>query len=109
MWSIFLKREMLDSVTGILHVFSNASYVMFWFVVSAILLCISILVSMHFSFILLNPEYKARHFLRTEARVISEIANLVKLLVGLWKSVRVNKDATEEDTERDEIDKLYFL
>ena len=60
---------------------------------------------MHFGSILLNPEYKSRHFLRTEARVSSELASFLKLLMGPWNNcVRANKDATEENTERDEID-----
>ena len=45
------------------------------------------------------------NFLRTIARVISKLASFFKLLMGLWNnSGRVNKDATEENTERDEID-----
>ena len=109
---------MLDSVTGILHVLSDASHVMFWFLVSATLLCICILMTVHLSFILLSLEYESRHFLRTEARVSSELASFFKLLMELWNiSGRANKNATEENIERDQINlegiklgmKFYFV
>ena len=86
------------SVTGFLQALfynlSNASLDVCLYMISAILFCVCSLISIHLGFVLLNPEYELRHFLRTEARINSRIAYFSDTMAKIWN----DPDRVENNT-----------
>ena len=74
--------EILQSTVPIFDTYRNTPYVLTFFVMSITLLCIGLLVTARTLFLYHCPEYEARNFSRTEARVSVAIAK--------WRACKLN-------------------
>ena len=77
--------DILQSTVPVFDSYGNTPLILNFFIVSIILLCICLLISTHTLFLYLCPEYEARNFSRTEARISRGIAKFfTKIACGMW-------------------------
>ena len=77
--------DILQSTVPVFDSYGNTPLILNFFIVSIILLCICLLISTHTLFLYLCPEYEARNFSRTEARISRGIAKFFsKIACGMW-------------------------
>ena len=77
--------EMLQSTVPVFDKYTDTPNILFFFVVSISLLCICLLISTYTMFLYHCPEYEARNFSRTEARISRGIAKFFTAMAcGYW-------------------------
>ena len=77
--------DILQSTVPVFDSYGNTPLILNFFIVSIILLCICLLISTHTLFLYHCPEYEARNFDKTEARISRGIARFfTKMACGLW-------------------------
>ena len=77
--------DILQSTVPIFDSLGNTPLILMFFVVSITLLCICLLLTTHTLFLYHCPEYEARNFSRTEARISRAIA---KVRFQIYQSFR---------------------
>ena len=77
--------DFLQSTVPVFDSYGNTPLILNFSIVSIILLCICLLISTHTLFLYHCPEYEARNFSRSEARISRGIAKVfTKLACGMW-------------------------
>ena len=98
--------DILQSTVPVFDSYGNTPLILNFFIVSILLLCICLLISTHTLFLYLCPEYEARNFSRTEARISRGIANFfTKLACGMW-NIDVPDNTNTIADKGDEIEDL---
>ena len=72
--------DILQSTVPIFDSLGNTPLILMFFAVSITLLCICLLLTTHTLFLYHCPEYEARNFSRTEARISRGIAKVTFLM-----------------------------
>ena len=117
--------EMLQSTVPVFDKYQDTPNILFFFVVSISLLCICLLISTYTMFLYHCPEYEARNFTRTEARISRGIAKFFTAMAcGHWnidvpentnniarkKEIQIDdKDAQMGATKLIEHEKIYEI
>ena len=77
--------DILQSTVPVFDSYGNTPLILNFFIVSIILLCVCLLISTHTLFLYHCPEYEARNFSRTEAKISRGIAKFfTKIACGMW-------------------------
>ena len=104
--------DILQSTVPVFDSYGNTPLILNFFIVSIILLCICLLISAHTLFLHHCPEYEARNFSRTEARVSRGIAKFfTKMACGFWDidvPEKTNHIADKGDEVEVDIEELQF-
>ena len=78
--------DILQSTVPIFDSLGNTPLILMFFAVSITLLCICLLLTTHTLFLYHCPEYEARNFSRTEARISRGIAKVTFLKTPFMKT-----------------------
>ena len=84
--SMVIYVEFLQATVPVFDAFGSSPYILNFFILAILMICVCLLVSTHTLFLYYVTEYESKNFTKTEAKVSVGLANIFNAMTcGLWE------------------------